>query len=230
MQYRPLSRIVPNIDSFPLLILVEPIDRTAAGYPEAEGQRKEKGMRRTRLATSLVALLTGAGLALGFAGTAQAAPTTQQAATVAPASPAVSTPVTGTFTDTLNGTGTFAGTFTPTRVVNQGGSLAAVGTLTGTLTDSTGAVLGTVTQQATVPLQVTGTCQILHLDLGPLDLNLLGLHVHLNEVVLDITAQQGPGNLLGNLLCAVANLLNGSGAGTGLNGLVALLNRILALL
>jgi hypothetical protein len=28
-------------------------------------------------------------------------------------------------------------------------------------------------------------------------------------VVLDITAQSGPGNLLGNLLCSVANLLNG---------------------
>jgi hypothetical protein len=33
--------------------------------------------------------------------------------------------------------------------------------------------------------------------------------VHLNQVVLDITAQSGPGNLLGNLLCSVANLLNG---------------------
>ena len=39
--------------------------------------------------------------------------------------------------------------------------------------------------------------------------DLLGLQVHLNQVVLDITAQSGPGNLLGNLLCSVANLLNG---------------------
>jgi len=53
------------------------------------------------------------------------------------------------------------------------------------------------------------TCPILHLDLGPLTLNLLGLNVHLNEVVLDITATSGPGLLLGNLLCGVANLLNG---------------------
>jgi hypothetical protein len=44
--------------------------------------------------------------------------------------------------------------------------------------------------------------------LGPLGLNLLGLKVHLNQVVLDITAQSGPGNLLGNLVCSVANLLN----------------------
>jgi hypothetical protein len=43
-----------------------------------------------------------------------------------------------------------------------------------------------------VPLQATGTCDILHLTLGPLDLNLLGLVVHLDQVVLDITAEQGP--------------------------------------
>lgn len=52
-------------------------------------------------------------------------------------------------------------------------------------------------------------CPILHLDLGPLDLNLLGLHVHLNEVVLNIEAIPGAGNLLGNLLCAIAGLLDG---------------------
>lgn len=50
---------------------------------------------------------------------------------------------------------------------------------------------------------------------GPLDLNLLGLKVHLSNVVLNIGAQPGPGNLLGNLmgnlLCAVAHLLDGNG-------------------
>jgi len=69
---------------------------------------------------------------------------------------------------------------------------------------------------------------------GPLDLNLLGLTVHLNEVVLDITAVPGAGNLLGNLLCAVANLLNGLSInllGTALtNVLTQLLNNILAAL
>ena len=186
-------------------------------------------MRVARIGTTVAALAAGAGLVLGGAGVAQAAPVTQQAPAVAPAASTLSTPITGSFTDALGGTGTFTGTFTPTRFVTQNGQLAAVGTLTGTLTDSTGTVLGTVTQQATVPVQVSGTCQVLHLDLGPLDLNLLGLQVHLNEVVLDITAQQGPGNLLGNLLCAVAGLLDNNGGG-GLTGLVTLLNQILALL
>ncbi len=45
--------------------------------------------------------------------------------------------------------------------------------------------------------------------------------------VLDITAIPGPGNLLGNLLCDVANLLNGGGA---LSQIVTALNNLLALL
>ena len=67
--------------------------------------------------------------------------------------------------------------------------------------------------------------------LGPLNLDLLGLVVHLDTVHLNITAQQGPGNLLGNLLCAVANLLNNpAGAGGALTGIANLLNQILRIL
>jgi hypothetical protein len=47
--------------------------------------------------------------------------------------------------------------------------------------------------------------------LGPLNLDLLGLVVTLNQVNLVINAVPGAGNLLGNLLCAVAGLLNGGG-------------------
>ena len=56
-------------------------------------------------------------------------------------------------------------------------------------------------------------CDILNLVLGPLDLDLLGLLIHLNRVVLDIVAVAGAGNLLGNLLCAVAGLLDGGPLG-----------------
>jgi hypothetical protein len=74
---------------------------------------------------------------------------------------------------------------------------------------------------------IAGTCQILHLELGPIDLDLLGLVVHLDRVVLDISAQSAPGNLLGNLLCAITNLLNNPGS--NLTGIAALLNRILGI-
>ena len=144
----------------------------------------------------------------------------------APAAEAApSYPVTGTFTDALGGIGTFAGSFTPTRFAVQGGQLVAIGTLTGTLTDSLGTILGTVTRNITLPVtSISGSCQILNLVLGPLDLDLLGLQVHLNQVVLNITAQSGAGNLLGNLLCAVAHLLDSNGALTSIS---RLLNQIL---
>jgi hypothetical protein len=104
----------------------------------------------------------------------------------------------------------------------------AVGTLTGTVVNLAGQTIGSVSQSVTLPLAAAGSCQILDLTLGPLDLDLLGLQVHLDQVHLNITAQQGPGNLLGNLLCAVANLLNGSGSPTALQQIVNLLNQILA--
>jgi hypothetical protein len=73
-------------------------------------------------------------------------------------------------------------------------------------------------------ITAAATCPILNLDLGPLHLDLLGLVVDLNRVVLTIVAQSGAGNLLGNLLCAVTGLLDNPG------GLATLLNQILAAL
>jgi len=129
------------------------------------------------------------------------------------------------------GTGGFVGTLkipssSPVSVV--GGVLSILGTLSGTVLNGSGGVVGAITQPITVPLQVSGSCQILTLTLGPLDLNLLGLVIHLNQVVLTITAVPGAGNLLGNLLCDVANLLNNPGTLSNLlNGLTRLLNQIL---
>jgi hypothetical protein len=72
----------------------------------------------------------------------------------------------------------------------------------------------------------TAACDILHLDIGPIFLDLLGLQVDLSEIVLDITAVPGPGNLLGNLLCSVAGLLDNGLSGT-LQGLIDLINNLL---
>jgi len=67
-----------------------------------------------------------------------------------------------------------------------------------------------------VPLTATAapnaadpTCPILNLQLAPINLNLLGLQVQTSAICLRITAQSGSGNLLGNLLCGLANALNG---------------------
>jgi hypothetical protein len=127
------------------------------------------------------------------------------------------------------------GTFTLRRFRQHQGVLYAVGRLTGTLggapvsqtvqlpitsasNDAPGA------QGLAQPVPTPGACSILTLALGPLDLDLLGLRVALDEVNLLVEAIPGAGNLLGNLLCAVAGLLNGGLGG----GLGALLNNLLA--
>ena len=86
-----------------------------------------------------------------------------------------------------------------------------------------GAVLKTIQMIVNI---TDASCDILHLELGPLDLELLGLEVHLNRIVLDIDADP-TGGLLGALLCAVANLLD---VGGPLADIVGLLDQILALL
>ena len=53
---------------------------------------------------------------------------------------------------------------------------------------------------------------VLHLDLGGLTVDLLGLEVHLNDVVLNVGARPGENKLLGNLLSAVTGLLDGLAA------------------
>ena len=64
---------------------------------------------------------------------------------------------------------------------------------------------------------IAATCEVLSLSLGPLDLNLLGLRVELDNcangpVTVDIDAIQG-GGLLGDLLCGLSNLLSGGAGG-----------------
>lgn len=71
---------------------------------------------------------------------------------------------------------------------------------------------------------INGTCNVLDLTLGPLDLNLLGLEVHLDQVHLVINANPS-GGLLGQLLCSLAGGLNGP-----LDTIINLLNQILGAL
>jgi hypothetical protein len=118
----------------------------------------------------------------------------------------------------------FSGTFQLQKFGTDQGQLVATGLLSGVVTTAAG-VSTSVVRTVSLPAAIGDTtCAILHLDLGPLHLDVLGLQVDLSRVILDITAQSGAGNLLGNLLCGVANLLNDPG------GLANLLNRIIALL
>lgn len=147
-------------------------------------------------------------------------------------------PVTGT----VASGGTFRGTLDIVSFqANEAGTgLLATGLLDGTIRTPVGnqtvrdyLVTGipvTLPSANDGPAAPDRRCAILDLSLGPLDLNLLGLVIHLDEINLTIDAVSGPGNLLGNLLCAIVGLLDGNPFG-GLFGQIAdLLNRIIDLL
>jgi len=135
-----------------------------------------------------------------------------------------------------------SGSLTPIKVIERDGTMYVKGFLRGVIADA-----GPNTRFSGVkkiPIKkINGSsltdaraassaaaCDILNLVLGPLDLNILGLRIQLNQVVLDITAVPGAGNLLGNLLCSVAGLLDGTPLAGLLGQLGDLLNQILGLL
>lgn len=125
----------------------------------------------------------------------------------------------------------FTGTYTIDRFISRGGKVFAVGKLKGKLkhrrvsrSSARIPVTGFADQGAAQSAQLV--CRVLTLTLGPLDLNLLGLRVQLNQVNLRITAIPG-GGLLGDLLCGLSNLLNPPALAG--NNLAAVLNALLAL-
>jgi hypothetical protein len=183
----------------------------------------------------LCALLACACVALGLtAGSAAAAtPTFGQPV-----------PVTGTGQNGKQ----FTGVYTIQRFAQAGDHVVAVGVLTGKLKNRSvtrrmvkipvslaDAAPTARSAQTTQPIQPTpGSCQVLNLVLGPLDLNLLGLRVRLNQVRLLIEAVPSggatggqAGGLLGDLLCSVTNLLAPSAA-SPLDAVTRLLNALLA--
>jgi hypothetical protein len=128
----------------------------------------------------------------------------------------------------------FKGTFAIDHFRSVGSRVYAVGTLKGTVKNRK-----VTRENLSIPATLAGdpaaggaraaqlSCKVLTLTLGPLDLNLLGLRVQLNQVNLRITAIPG-GGLLGDLLCSLTNLLNPTGL-LG-NQLAAVHNSIFALL
>jgi hypothetical protein len=169
---------------------------------------------RTRIAGGATALAMVGVFGLAAATPAGAAsPTAQTTAVVA----APGVPVTGTLADGTPFVGQLSNL--TTSVVN--GALMLSGTVTGTGLPA----MGTPFTTATVPAAAAANCQILNLNIQPINLDLLGLVVNLDAVHLDLTGAMGPGKLLGNLLCGLTGALAPGGL---LAGLVSgLLNQVL---
>ena len=120
----------------------------------------------------------------------------------------------------VSGTNITNATLDITSFAVKKGGVVANGVLKGTVNGQQ------VTQNVTLPVTPgQHSCQILKLDLGPLNLDILGLQVALSAVHLEVNAQPGSGNLLGNLLCDIAHLLDGNGNAFG--RLAGLLNDLL---
>jgi hypothetical protein len=181
--------------------------------------QKASTLKRT-IVYSMAAILT-----LGTIATVPVAAQGKNAVT------ALQIPVAGT-----SSSGPFAGTATITGFMVSGKNVVATGTISG-LVNGTQSVVASFAAPVTLPsstgaapvqAQASSSCEILNLVIGPIDLNLLGLTVSIpNPIVVNITAVPGAGNLLGNLLCDVANLLNGGGA---LQQIANELNQILSIL
>jgi hypothetical protein len=152
---------------------------------------------------------------------------------------ALQLPIAGTYDG-----GTFAGTVSIQRFAVRDGKAVAIGFVRGTATSSAGASLGTVfagsiafpvTVEAAGPLTSAAdtalapqavapqaVCQVVNIDLGAVNLNVLGLQIVTQPVSLAISGDTaGP---LGNLVCTLLDLVN------NVVGLVAALNAILGLL
>ena len=100
---------------------------------------------------------------------------------------------------------------TVTNIVFQNGQLLASGTVNAIVKGKsvTAPFSGVPVNITLASNQVAGAdCPILDLHLGPITVDLLGLVVETSQICLEITAHHGEG-LLGDLLCAVGNLLNG---------------------
>ena len=177
-------------------------------------------MRRTPFSLSLVFTLVALLIVLPSVG-AQAA------------SGGLTVPVTGK----AKGGPTVTGTFTVKQFVATGDPTTPIGAL-GTLVLTTADGKRLAATEAVMPVTLKSgaaasgisaqllTCEILELTLGPLDLNLLGLEIHLDTVHLTIDANP-LGGLLGQLLCAIANLLSLGDILGVLDQLLDLLNQLL---
>jgi hypothetical protein len=196
---------------------------------------------RTALTTGILALVMSLGFASAGMGAASAVSDTTSPRSVVGKSDVGK--MTSTVTGKTSEGGKVTGAFTPTRFVESGGVLYAKGFLEGKIKDTDGSVtkfsgvkkipVKKINGQAVTDARTANraaACDILNLVLGPLDLNILGLQINLSRVVLDIIAVPGPGQLLGNLLCAVAGLLDGGPLAGLLGQLSDLLNQILGLL
>jgi hypothetical protein len=130
--------------------------------------------------------------------------------------------------------------FTIQRFVHEGSRVLAVGKITATTTNAGGGARNVVTQARLPVLPSTApsdVCSTLHLELGPLDVEVNGLRlealviaVDLAAPTVDVTRPAGAQNELGAQLCSVGGLLDRGGVSNAGAQLATALNQVLELI
>ena len=127
--------------------------------------------------------------------TAEAYPTEEEPMTVRPFRTASSSPghgagppsgtadLVGTFPAPSGALGTFTGTYRLERLVDQFGQLAAAGIFTGELHDADGTHVGLASRRLTCAAVVDTDAERHLVQVGPVDVNLLGLMVTVQEFI-----------------------------------------------
>ena len=133
--------------------------------------------------------------------------------------------------------GTFAGTLHVERFAVRGDRIVVIGMITASVSDKHGRSLGSATVgRVELPVNVRGdeavregsrgdaraVCGVLHLDLGAVNLNLLGVQFATAPITIDLSADDA--EVLGQLICTALELVGNVVA------LVDVLNQILGLL
>ena len=131
--------------------------------------------------------------------------------------------------------GTFSGTFSINRFEVRNDAVVAVGVVRGVIAGTGSVVVGEVAApvrvgSASAPAaasnaavaQQQATCQVLHLDIGAVNLNVQGIIVATQPISIDISGDSAAP--LGNLVCTIESTLN------NVVGLVNLLNQLLGVL
>jgi len=128
--------------------------------------------------------------------------------------------------------GKFAGTLSIQRFEVRDNGVVAIGMMRGSIAGK-GSALGEVAAPVTVrpasagasataaPVAPQATCQVLHLDIGAVNLNVQGVMVATQPISIDLSGDSSAP--LGNLVCTALATLN------NVAGLVGLLNQILGL-
>jgi len=130
--------------------------------------------------------------------------------------------------------GAFSGTLSIQRFEAQGGQVVAIGIVSGTVAGAGTALVGPVALPVQVgpggqgaaasnslaaQQQAAATCQVLHLEVGAVNLNLAGVQVTTLPVSIDLSGDSA--SPLGNLTCTILATLN------NVVGVVGLLNQLL---